>query len=1023
MRKVRYAGVRSAAASLWERSAMLRTLEEQFRDPPSWFRSAPFWSWNDRLDARRIRRQIRQMKRAGIGGFFMHSRGGLVTPFLSAEWFAACDAAVDEARKQGMLAWVYDEDRWPSGAAGGIVTQRFPEAAGRFLEVAVEPAYPAATAGMVACFARRGRMWKSVSDIPKNCSGPFLVFYERSMEPVDWFNGWPPLDVLNREAVRRFVDVAYRPYVERYRQHLGTVVPGVFTDEPNFAPGRALRGSAVPWGRGFREEFLKRRGYDIADYLPALLGEPVAGRRRPEHVRCDFWQTLAELFAENFSAQIGRFCARHGIALTGHYLCEESLIAQTRVSGAVMPHYVHQQVPGIDILCRRTTELLTVKQASSVAHQWGRERLLSELYGASGWDFTLEDQKRIGDWQYALGVNYRCQHLCLYSIRGERKRDFPPSHMPHQPWWKHYRLVEDYFARVSLALSLGEPLREVGVIHPIRSVWANMTMPLEARRAGGRIAEEVDRELYRLADQLLYSQIDFDFIDEMLLAEYGRFRNGRLFVNKAGYRLLVVPYVTHLAASTAQFLLQAARNGLDVFFAGSGRVKVYECGQPQGRLRALEAELNALLRRCRVAVEELPERLRSLMREPVRIEPAARVLYQLRGKGRQRILFLTNQEERPVEVRVTLKGGRDLTLWDAEAGKRYPYYATVDDDGVVFDVRLERAGSALFTYIASKPGKEPARAGAVQAGRSGGRFETVRLDRPMAYRLDSPNVLLLDRATISVTGADVKMTGFVPQIGRKVRAMWGYPDGCYHGRQPWAWPKMPPSGRQVVLAYAFEVKDLPRGAVLLGVERPERKEIRLNGRPVNNKPQGFYLDEDIRTIRLPKLKRGVNVIEVREDLDIEFEAEPLYLLGEFGVADQKVVRLPQRLRPGDWTRQGLEFYAGSVTYLVAVTVPESGRYEVEVAFEGAAVVGLGVQGGRIRYRAFSPWRFEVDLQAGQNVLEVQLINTLRNLMGPHHAEQARPVWVGPGELAPAEPVDRYVHIPSGLYGLRLRRAG
>ena len=31
-------------------------------------------------------------------------------------------ACTDKAKGEKMLAWLYDEDRWPSGAAGGIVT-------------------------------------------------------------------------------------------------------------------------------------------------------------------------------------------------------------------------------------------------------------------------------------------------------------------------------------------------------------------------------------------------------------------------------------------------------------------------------------------------------------------------------------------------------------------------------------------------------------------------------------------------------------------------------------------------------------------------------------------------------------------------------------------------------------------------------------------------------------------------------------------------------------------------------------
>ena len=55
----------------------------RFRDPPAAYRSVPFWSWNDELTDDEVRRQIGAMHQAGQGGFFMHARVGLRTPYLS----------------------------------------------------------------------------------------------------------------------------------------------------------------------------------------------------------------------------------------------------------------------------------------------------------------------------------------------------------------------------------------------------------------------------------------------------------------------------------------------------------------------------------------------------------------------------------------------------------------------------------------------------------------------------------------------------------------------------------------------------------------------------------------------------------------------------------------------------------------------------------------------------------------------------------------------------------------------------
>ena len=108
-------------------SQTLEWTEADWLDPPSILRGAPFWAWNSRLEPQRLCRQIEQMRSGGMGGFFMHSRYGLKTPSLSRQWFECVSACVDKARALNMTAYLYDEDRWPSGAAGGLVTRDRPE--------------------------------------------------------------------------------------------------------------------------------------------------------------------------------------------------------------------------------------------------------------------------------------------------------------------------------------------------------------------------------------------------------------------------------------------------------------------------------------------------------------------------------------------------------------------------------------------------------------------------------------------------------------------------------------------------------------------------------------------------------------------------------------------------------------------------------------------------------------------------------------------------------------------------------
>ena len=83
----------------------------------------PFWSWNNRLDKAEITKQVRQMYEAGYGGFVIHARAGLDTPYLSEEWFECVETALLSAKQWNMKIWLYDEFGFPSGLAGGINLQ------------------------------------------------------------------------------------------------------------------------------------------------------------------------------------------------------------------------------------------------------------------------------------------------------------------------------------------------------------------------------------------------------------------------------------------------------------------------------------------------------------------------------------------------------------------------------------------------------------------------------------------------------------------------------------------------------------------------------------------------------------------------------------------------------------------------------------------------------------------------------------------------------------------------------------
>ncbi len=108
---------------MYEKSRSKSLDIDLFEHPSCEYRGAPFWAWNTKLDEAELLRQIDCLHEMGMGGFFMHTRCGMSTEYLGKEFMRLIKSCADYAEKRGMYAYLYDEDRWPSGAAGGFVTE------------------------------------------------------------------------------------------------------------------------------------------------------------------------------------------------------------------------------------------------------------------------------------------------------------------------------------------------------------------------------------------------------------------------------------------------------------------------------------------------------------------------------------------------------------------------------------------------------------------------------------------------------------------------------------------------------------------------------------------------------------------------------------------------------------------------------------------------------------------------------------------------------------------------------------
>jgi len=263
--------------------------KELFMHPTSEYRGAPFWSWNDELEKEELCRQIDEFAEMGFGGFVMHPRSGLATPYLGEEFMDCVRSCSEKAGESRMLAWLYDEDRYPSGFAGGFVTK---EKHFRMRELLLTmdsemAALPTEDPGNGDDFLI------GVYDLQLNADGtlkayPFLepgqepqgaalyaVCY--TSRPSGWHNGQAYVDNMNPEAVRKFLEVTYDAYHEVVGVEFGKTVPAIFTDEPRVYRAKPRESAhskenySFAWTPDFPETFQKTYGYDIRPHLPELL--------------------------------------------------------------------------------------------------------------------------------------------------------------------------------------------------------------------------------------------------------------------------------------------------------------------------------------------------------------------------------------------------------------------------------------------------------------------------------------------------------------------------------------------------------------------------------------------------------------------------------------------------------------------------------------------------------------------------------------------------------------------------------
>ena len=853
----------------------------------------------------------------------------------------------------------------------------------------------------------------------------------------------------------KFLEITHEAYRREIGSQFGKRMPGIFTDEPHLAPAGGLH-----WSTNMPQEFQKRWGYSLVDHLPSLV-RPVGDWKRIRH---DYQQYLLEQFIEHWSRPNHDFCEKNGLEWTGHYWEHGWPDASHGPDNMAM--YAWHQRPAIDILRNQYHDDVhaqfgnnrSVKELSSVANQLGKKRTLCEVYGAGGWDLRFEDMKRIGDWIYVLGVNTLDQHLSSITLRGARKADYPQSFSYHEPWWEAYHVMAEYFTRLSLAMSSGEQINKVLLIEPTTTAWMYQNDPSHAKHL-----KKLGDEFQDLLNLLERKQIEYDIGCEDIMGRHGSVvlcSSGPLLtVGRRGYQVVVLPpLLENLNSKTIQLLENYVKNGGMVLCCGGPPVLVD--GRPSDRGRALVKGQNwRRVKSTDVPLEEVINGpvngflrnvggLQGTLAEGFAIRRAANdkgLLFHHRRRLQdgELVLLVNSSIDSPSAGEILAKATKAFGVeqWCPQTGTVSPYPYTLSEEVILPSVHqgmiiesvntlilktsftLPPCGSLLLFF--------PEQMERVENNNARASRRVIPATGPTNIRRIAPNVLTLDYVDLTAGGEEHKGTYFyrANQLAFQKNGMERNPwDSAVQLRDNLISKKFPPeSGFEA--AYRFTIKDRVPKSLAIVIERPDLYTIACNGRAISwgsGASRPWWLDKAFGRIDIASTaKVGENIVTIKaQPFTIYHEIEPAYLLGDFtlkATAKGFEVVADAPLKLGPWNQQDHPMYAAGVAYAQTFDLPQpSGRYFVRLPKWYGSVAKVVVNGRFAGYIAYQPWQCEVSrfLTRGSNTIEVIVIGTLKNTLGPFHAGTvlgaAGPSMFQQGPVTGPPPGERYHTVGYGL---------
>ncbi|MDR0385746.1 MAG: hypothetical protein LBH60_06690 [Prevotellaceae bacterium] len=972
-----------------------KALRAQFDEPSKDYRTAPLYVWNTKITRGLIDSTMADLKEKGFGGVFVHPRPGLITEYISDDWYELFRYTLDKGKELDMNVWIYDENSYPSGFAGGHVPAEMPESynQGDGLTMKKFDMLPDNAQEFFICLKEENGSFIDITgktSEEQGKQGNYYLFakkYQRTGSP--WFGGFSYVDLLHSGVTEKFIEITLSGYERVAGDEFGKYMPGWFTDEPNIRPSGGVR-----WTTDLFDVFAEKWGYDLRTKLPSLFEETGEW----QEVRHNYMQTLLQMFIDRWAKPCYEYCEAKGLKWTGHYW--EHGWPDMADGGDNMAMYAWHQMPAIDMLFNQFNEkspqaqfgnIRAVKELSSVANQMGYRRTLSETYGGGAWEETFRDFKRLGDWEYALGVNFMNQHLSHLSIAGARKYDYPPTFSEHSPWWKYYRTLNMHFARLSMALSAGKQVNNILIIEPTTSIWQYYSYIRSNKQL-----REIGNSFQNFVTVLEKAQVEYDLGSENIIKDNGSVRKGKFIVGQRAYSTVVIPPMTeNIDAATFELLKRfAAKGGTVLAFASPSRLD----GKRSGEIESFFAQNANIVRLTDLTDNVIGQYFAS---EDIAFANVrgGNLFHHRRVMSDGNVIFLANsslEEATSGQMRVT---GKDAVELNTLSGVTVDYAEKVDGDQITLDFNLPPAGSLLL-YICNR------RQNLTPAGPDTGKYVEIPASSKINVKPAETNVLTVDFCDLFINTLEL-FDSHVFDAADKAFKYYGFKDG-----NPWNTSvqykdntvrrdTFTTGGFRAVYRFMTGEGCDTRG-MQAAIERPWLYKISLNGKEIL--PSGkTWLDREIRLFDIEKhVRTGENLLTLElSPMKILAEIEPVYILGNFTVqpADKGWILTPpaKEFSTGSWKSQGWAFYARQVSYSKTFDISEVGKhYRVSLGNWAGTVAEVSVNGKTAGITGFEPYSVDVSglIRKGNNTVEVTITGSNKNLLGPFHGNPA------PGLVSP-----------------------